>query len=158
MALDDQTENSANKSDEELSKNAVNFANEQQPAGGKTVKQRKMAAAASQKSAWDTLKQRLASARITEALLSPKFFMNGKKFTALRTIGEGGYSTVFEAGLWIRIRIVSGFSDFVDPDPYWESRSGSRGKKMKIFQWENVLFSYRYVFSKILPLTVKGIK
>jgi hypothetical protein len=23
-----------------------------------------------------------------------------------------------------------GFSDFVDPDPYWESRSGSRGKKI----------------------------
>jgi hypothetical protein len=35
------------------------------------------------------------------------------------------------AGLWIRIRIGSGFSDFVDPDPYWES--GSRGKKIKKF-------------------------
>ena len=52
--------------------------------------------AARPKSGWDTLKQRLASARITEALLSPKFFMNGRKFTALRVIGEGGYSTVFE--------------------------------------------------------------
>jgi hypothetical protein len=30
---------------------------------------------------------------------------------------------------WIRTRIGSGFSDFVDPDPYWKSRSG--GKKMK---------------------------
>jgi hypothetical protein len=38
----------------------------------------------------------------------------------------------------------SGFSDFVepDPDPYWESGSGSRGKKMKKFQWKNALFSY----------------
>jgi hypothetical protein len=52
---------------------------------------------------------------------------------------------LFEAGLWIRIRIVSGFSDFVDPDPYWESGSGSRGKKIKKFQWKNALFSY---FSK----------
>jgi hypothetical protein len=30
---------------------------------------------------------------------------------------------------WIRIRIGSGFNDFVDPDPDWEY--GSRGKKMK---------------------------
>jgi hypothetical protein len=39
-------------------------------------------------------------------------------------------------GLWIRIG--SGFSDFVDPDPHWESGSwtGSRGKKIKKFQWE----------------------
>jgi hypothetical protein len=44
------------------------------------------------------------------------------------------------AGLWIRIRIGSGFGDFVDPDPYWES--GSRGKKTKKFQWKNALFSY----------------
>jgi chaperone BCS1 len=42
-----------------------------------------------------------------------------------------------EVGLWIRIG--SGFSDFVDPDPYWES--GSRGEKMKKFQWKNALFS-----------------
>jgi hypothetical protein len=34
--------------------------------------------------------------------------------------------------------------DFVDPDPdpYWESGSGSRGKKIKKFQWKNALFSY----------------
>jgi hypothetical protein len=36
-----------------------------------------------------------------------------------------------EAGLWIRIG--SGFSDFVDMDPYWESGSGSRGKNTGIF-------------------------
>jgi hypothetical protein len=35
----------------------------------------------------------------------------------------------------------SGFSDFVDPDPYWESRSGSRGKKIKKFQWEKCTFN-----------------
>jgi hypothetical protein len=52
-------------------------------------------------------------------------------------------------GLWIRIRIGSGFSDFVDLDPYWESGSGSRGKKMKKFQWKNALFSY---LKKNLPL------
>jgi hypothetical protein len=53
-------------------------------------------------------------------------------------------------GLWIRIRIRIGskFSDFVDPDPYWES--GSRGKKINKFQWKTVLFSY--FFKKILPL------
>jgi hypothetical protein len=35
----------------------------------------------------------------------------------------------------------SGFSDFLDPDPdpYWESGSGSRGKKMKKFPWKNSL-------------------
>jgi hypothetical protein len=36
----------------------------------------------------------------------------------------------------------------VDPDPYWES--GSRGKKIKKFQWKNALLSY--FFKKILPL------
>jgi hypothetical protein len=40
------------------------------------------------------------------------------------------------AGLWIRIG--SGFRDFVDPDPYWES--GSRGKKPKKFQWKKCTF------------------
>jgi hypothetical protein len=38
------------------------------------------------------------------------------------------------AGLWIRIRIGSEFSDSVVPDLYWES--GSRGKKTKKFQWK----------------------
>jgi hypothetical protein len=42
-----------------------------------------------------------------------------------------------------------GFSDLVDPDPYWESGSG--GKKMKKFEWKNALFSY---LKKILPLKV----
>jgi hypothetical protein len=35
----------------------------------------------------------------------------------------------------------------VDPDPYWDS--GSRGKKMKKFQWKSALFSH---LKKILPL------
>jgi hypothetical protein len=34
------------------------------------------------------------------------------------------------------------FSDFVDPDTYWESGFGSRDKKMKKFQWKNALLSY----------------
>jgi hypothetical protein len=36
----------------------------------------------------------------------------------------------------------SGFSNFVDPDPYWEaeSGSGSKGKKIKKIEWEDVLF------------------
>jgi hypothetical protein len=37
----------------------------------------------------------------------------------------------------------------VDPDPYWESGSGSRGKKTQKFQWEKGLFGY---FKKMLPL------
>jgi hypothetical protein len=52
-------------------------------------------------------------------------------------------------GLWIRIRIGSGFRDFVDPDPYRYLESGSRGNKMKKFQWKNALFSY---LKKKLPL------
>jgi hypothetical protein len=36
------------------------------------------------------------------------------------------------AGLWIRIRIASGFNDFVDRDPDLESGFGSKGKKIKI--------------------------
>jgi hypothetical protein len=49
---------------------------------------------------------------------------------------------LFFAGLWIRVRIRvgSGFNNLVDPDPYWES--GSKGKKIKKFQWKNALFSY----------------
>jgi hypothetical protein len=54
----------------------------------------------------------------------------------------GAYMKKGKSGLWIRIRIGSGFRDFVDPDPYWESGSGSRGKKTKKFQWKNALFSY----------------
>jgi hypothetical protein len=49
------------------------------------------------------------------------------------------------AGLRIRIRIGSGFSDIVYPDPYWES--GSMGKKIEIFLLKNAFFS---IFAKIL--------
>jgi hypothetical protein len=48
------------------------------------------------------------------------------------------------------IRIGSGFSDFDDPDPYLESGSRSRGKKIKKFQWKNALFCY--LRKKFLPL------
>jgi hypothetical protein len=41
----------------------------------------------------------------------------------------------------------------VDPDPYWESGSGSRGKKIKKLQWKKALFSY---LTK--KFTTKGIK
>jgi hypothetical protein len=40
----------------------------------------------------------------------------------------------------------SGFSDFVDPDPYWES--GSRGKKINKFHWKNALFGYHIFLKK----------
>jgi hypothetical protein len=46
------------------------------------------------------------------------------------------------SGSVLGIRIGSGFSDFMDPDPYWESGSGSRGKKIKKYQCKNALFSY----------------
>jgi hypothetical protein len=65
-----------------------------------------------QSSAWDALKQRLVSARITEAFASPKFFMNGKKFTALRTLGEGGYSTVFE--VWAATKMCFYFMFYIN--------------------------------------------
>jgi hypothetical protein len=38
----------------------------------------------------------------------------------------------------------------MDPDPYWESESGSRGKKTKKFQWKKMHFLF--IFKKILPL------
>jgi hypothetical protein len=47
-------------------------------------------------------------------------------------LADGSLLDYMQAGLWIRIG--SGFRDFVDPDPYWESGSGSRGKKTKKFQ------------------------
>jgi hypothetical protein len=49
--------------------------------------------------------------------------------------------------LWIRVRIGSGLSDFMDPDPYWES--GSRGKKVKKFQWK---MHFLVIFFLNLPI------
>ena len=46
--------------------------------------------------AWNVLKQKLVTAKVEEALTSPKVFINGKKFTILRLLGEGGYSCVYE--------------------------------------------------------------
>jgi hypothetical protein len=43
----------------------------------------------------------------------------------------------------------SGFNDFVDPDPYWESRSGSRGKKIRNFSGK---MHFLVIFKKNLPL------
>jgi hypothetical protein len=42
----------------------------------------------------------------------------------------------------------------VDPDPYWESGSGSRVKKIKKFQWKNALFSF--IFLKFTTKKVKN--
>jgi hypothetical protein len=47
-------------------------------------------------------------------------------FLLLQSIAFFKVSTYWKPGLWIRIRIGSGFSDFVDPDPYWESGSRIR--------------------------------
>jgi hypothetical protein len=62
---------------------------------------------------------------------------------------------VEKPGLWIRIRGGAGFNDFVDPDPYWESGSESRGKKIKKFQWKKCTLLLPVpsgIFLKILPL------
>ena len=45
---------------------------------------------------WDMLKKKITSAKISDALTALKFEVNGRKFTALRPLGEGGYSQVFE--------------------------------------------------------------
>ena len=45
---------------------------------------------------WDMIKQRITSAKITEALTALKYEVNGKKVTVLRLLGEGGYSQVYE--------------------------------------------------------------
>ena len=45
---------------------------------------------------WDMLKKKITSAKITDALTALKFEVNGKKFTALRPLGEGGYSQIYE--------------------------------------------------------------
>lgn len=46
--------------------------------------------------AWNVLKQRLVTAKVEEALTAPKVYVNGRKFTILRLLGEGGYSCVYE--------------------------------------------------------------
>ena len=45
---------------------------------------------------WDMLKKTITSAKITDALTVLKFVVNGKKYTVLRPLGQGGYSQVFE--------------------------------------------------------------
>jgi hypothetical protein len=41
------------------------------------------------------------------------------------------FKRFYKPGLWIRIRIGSGFSDIVDPDPdpYWESGFRIQGQE-----------------------------
>ena len=45
---------------------------------------------------WDMIKQKITSAKITEALTALKYEVNGKTVTVLRLLGEGGYSQVYE--------------------------------------------------------------
>jgi hypothetical protein len=63
-----------------------------------------------------------------------------KMFRELLRISGSAHYRNFMSGLWIRIRIGSAFSDFVDPDPYWESGSGSKSKKIKKFHWKKWTF------------------
>jgi hypothetical protein len=65
---------------------------------------------------------------------NPFILARNKKWNSLNRVQE--YCR--KPGLWIRIGF--GFSDFVDPDPYWES--GSRSKKDKKFQWKNALLVF----------------
>ena len=45
---------------------------------------------------WTMLRRKLIKAKITDALTSVKFTVNGKVFTSLRMLGEGGYAKVYE--------------------------------------------------------------
>ena len=45
---------------------------------------------------WGKIKEKIASAKISEAISSPKFELNGMKYTVLRALGQGGYSQVYE--------------------------------------------------------------
>jgi hypothetical protein len=62
-------------------------------------------------------------------------------YSSRQGCGSGSGLDPDSATLWIRIRIRIG-----NPDPV----SGSRGKKIKKFQWKNALFEL--FLSKILPL------
>ncbi len=52
------------------------------------------AAPVSRPAAWSELRSRLVRAKITDALTNTRFDVAGKTYTALRTLGEGGYSKV----------------------------------------------------------------
>lgn len=45
---------------------------------------------------WDIIKKKLTTAKITDALTTLKFEVNGQKYTVLRPLGQGGFSQVFE--------------------------------------------------------------
>ena len=45
---------------------------------------------------WDMLKKTITNAKITDALTALRFMVNGKRYTVLRPLGEGGFSQVFE--------------------------------------------------------------
>lgn len=60
------------------------------------IKCQQLAATGQKSKAWDLLKKKISSAKIEDALTSQKVYVNGNKFTILRPLGEGGYSTVYE--------------------------------------------------------------
>lgn len=60
------------------------------------IKCQQLAVPGQKSKAWDLLKKKINSAKIEDALTSPKIYVNGHKFTILRPLGEGGYSTVYE--------------------------------------------------------------
>ena len=45
---------------------------------------------------WDLIKQKITTAKISDALSVLKYEVNGKKVNVLRPLGEGGYSQVYE--------------------------------------------------------------
>ena len=45
---------------------------------------------------WNSLRSRLINAKITAAFSNTNYFIHDKKFTSLRLLGEGGYSSVYE--------------------------------------------------------------
>lgn len=45
---------------------------------------------------WDIIKQKITTAKISDALSVLKYEVNGKKVNVLRPLGEGGYSQVYE--------------------------------------------------------------
>merc|ERR1711879_904417 len=45
---------------------------------------------------WNLIKQKITTAKISDALSVLKYEVNGKKVNVLRPLGEGGYSQVYE--------------------------------------------------------------
>ena len=48
------------------------------------------------RASWSNLRTRLANSKISDGLLNQRFHINGKTYTVLRLLGEGGYSKVLQ--------------------------------------------------------------